>query len=232
MPERSSEFVEIFNDAAHAAQYTDGPSKFVPGFESVHRMASVLLREHAPETAYVMVHGAGGGLEMEALARAHPGWRFLGVDPAKPMLEEAQARLKDFAARTEFHHGYASDAPAGPFDAGTSFLTLHFLRADERLETVKDIVRRLEPGAPFVAVHCSFPQDAPSRQLWLARHRDYSVASGMPADLAEKGRQDISEHLHVLNPASDAQILREAGLTDVTEFYAAFTWRGWIGRAA
>ena len=37
--------------------------------------------------------------------------------------------------------------------------------------------------------------------------------------------------LNLLTPEQDAQILREAGFHDVELFYAAFTWRGWVGYA-
>ncbi|MDJ0909051.1 MAG: class I SAM-dependent methyltransferase [Woeseiaceae bacterium] len=231
MTENSNSYVEIFKDPDHAAQYADGPAKFMPGFHAVHRMAGVLIREHSPPNAHVLVHGAGGGLELEAFARENPDWTFVGVDPAKPMLDEARIRLGDLNERVMLHHGYAEDAPAGPFDAATSFLTLHFLNAAERQKTVSEIVRRLKPGAPFVTAHCSFPQDSEHRDTWLARHREFTMASGVDAEVAENGRKDIADKLEVLDPEIDEKILVDAGLSDVTLFYSAFTWRGWIGRA-
>ena len=225
-----SDFIEIFEDPVHAAQYADGPENFVPGFRDVHRMAAVLIREYAQRDAHVLVHGAGGGLELEAFARDNPRWTFVGVDPSKPMLDEAKKRLGGLNERVILHQGYAEDAPEGPFDAATSFLTLHFLSAADRLKTVSEIVRRLKPGSPFVTAHCSFPQDANQRETWLTRHREFTVASGVDAELADKGRKDISESLYVFHPEVDERILLDAGLSDVTLFYAAFTWRGWIGR--
>ncbi len=232
MTEKPEPFVEIFNDPDHAAQYPEGPSRFMPGFHSVHRMASVLIREHTTPDAKVLVHGAGGGLELEAFATENPGWSFLGVDPAKPMLDEARKRLGGLNDRVSLHHGYADDAPEGPFDAATSFLTLHFLDATERRNTVADIVHRLKPGAPFVTAHCSFPQHEAHRDAWLARHQAFTEASGVERKWAEKGRNDIEQNLHVYDPEVDEQILRDAGLSDVTLFYSAFTWRAWVGRVA
>ncbi|MEO0615552.1 MAG: class I SAM-dependent methyltransferase [Pseudomonadota bacterium] len=231
MTDTSEPFTEIFKDPEHAAQYAEGPAKFMPGFHSVHRMAGVLIREFASPNARVLVHGAGGGLEIEAFARENQGWTFLGVDPAKPMLDEAKSRLGRLNERVELHHGYAEDAPAGPYDAATSFLTLHFIDAAERLRTVTEIVRRLKPGAPFVTAHCSFPQGPKQREAWLARHREFTMSSGVAEALAEQGRKDIAESLAVLDPDTDEKILRDAGLSDVTLFYSAFTWRAWFGRA-
>ncbi len=230
MTEQSNPFLELFKDPEHAAQYADGPARFVPGFHALHRMAGVLIREHAPPNAHVLVHGAGGGLELEAFARENSEWTFVGVEPAKPMLDEARMRLGDLNERITFHHGFAEDSPAGPFDAATSFLTLHFLNAAERQQTVSEIVRRLKPGAPFVTAHVSFPQDPEHRDAWLDRHREYVIASGVDAEDAENAREDIANSLEVFDPELDERILRDAGLSDVTLFYSAFTWRGWFGR--
>ena len=232
MTKTSIASAEIFEDPEHAAKYAEGPAKFVPDFSALHRMAAILIRESAPTDAHVLVHGAGGGLELEAFATENPEWRFVGVDPAKPMLDEARLRLGDLSDRVELHHGYADDAPDGPYDAATSFLTLHFLSAAERRRTVSEIVCRLKPGAPFIAVHCSFPQDSELRENWLKRHREFVVASGVDAEDAETACKAIAVDLEILDPVTDEKILRSAGLSDVTPFYAAFTWRGWFGRAS
>ena len=69
-------FLPAFDDPGHIARYAEGPPRFVPGFWDLHRMTSILLAECASETARVLVHGAGGGLELDALATAHPEWRL------------------------------------------------------------------------------------------------------------------------------------------------------------
>jgi len=33
------------------------------------------------------------------------------------------------------------------------------------------------------------------------------------------------------SPEQDETVLRDAGFSDVSLFYAAFTWRGWVGYA-
>jgi tRNA (cmo5U34)-methyltransferase len=76
----AQDFIKAFSDPAAVARYAEGPPRFVPGFDGLHRMTSVLLAEHAPSDARVLVLGAGGGLELKALATAHPGWTFVGVD--------------------------------------------------------------------------------------------------------------------------------------------------------
>jgi tRNA (cmo5U34)-methyltransferase len=147
-----------FSDPAAVARYAEGPPRFVPGFADLHKMTSILLAERAPPDARVLVVGAGGGLELKALADLHPDWSFDGIDPSPEMLKLARQTLGSHMARVQLHEGIINIAPAGPFDAATCLLTLHFLAADERRRTAREIHRRLKPGAPFVVAHSSFPQ--------------------------------------------------------------------------
>lgn len=220
-----------FNDPEAARRYSEGPQRFVPGIADLYRMTAVLLAERVHQDAKVLILGAGGGLELRALSSAQPTWRFLGVDPAAAMLDEARRVLGPDAARVDFREGYIDDAPEGPFDAATCFLTLHFLGADERTRTVRELHRRLKPGAPFVVVHSSFPQGDGVRSLWLSRYAAYALASGADPVQIEKMRAAIEAHLPVLSPEHDEALLRQAGFSDVSLFYAALTWRGWIGYA-
>jgi tRNA (cmo5U34)-methyltransferase len=220
-----------FSDPAAVARYADGPPRFVPGFADLHRMTTVLLAEHVAPDARVLVLGAGGGLELRALAEAEPRWTFVGIDPAAEMLKQAERTLGPLNARVQLQQGYIDNAPAGPFDAATCLLTLHFLDVDERRRTAREIHRRLRPGAPFVAAHSSFPQAGAERGRWLSRYAAYAVAAGADPTLANNARAAVDASLNLLTPEQDAQILREAGFHDVELFYAAFTWRGWVAYA-
>lgn len=228
---RPIDFVAAFSNPEAVAKYTEGPPRFVPGFTDLHRMTGILLAEHAQRDAKVLVLGAGGGLELKALAEAHTQWTFVGVDPAGPMLDLAKRTLGPLGERVELVRGYIEDAPAGPFDAATCLLTLHFLPPDERRRTARDIHARLKPGAPFVAAHSSFPQDPGERAQWLSRYAAFAIASGADPEQANGAKAAVAASLSTLSPEHDEAILREAGFSDVNLFFAAFTWRGWIARA-
>jgi tRNA (cmo5U34)-methyltransferase len=66
----------------------------------------------------VLVLGAGGGLELKAMAEAYRAWRFVGVDPSAQMLEMAARTLGPLADRLDLVQGYVEDAPAGPVRRG------------------------------------------------------------------------------------------------------------------
>ena len=224
-------FLRGFSDPEAVAHYAEGPRRFVPGVDALHRMTGILLAERVPPNAKILVLGAGGGLELNAMANAHPGWTFVGVDPADEMLKLAGRTLGPHAARAELLQGYIEDAPAGPFDGATCLLTLHFLDAAERERTVREIHHRLTPGAPFVAAHSSFPQAQGERAPWLSRYAAYAIASGADTGQVEKARNAVDASLNMLSPEQDEMILHAGGFTAVSLFYAAFTWRGWVAYA-
>ena len=158
-----------FGDSFAVRNYAEKTARLVPGLHDLQKMAAILVAERAPELANVLVVGAGGGMELTELAQTYPQWHFVGVDPSKPMLDLAEATLGPLATRVELHHGYTETAPTGPFDAATCLLTMHFLAIDDRRSTLREIRRRLKPGAPLVMAHYSFPQGPGERQLWLSR---------------------------------------------------------------
>jgi tRNA (cmo5U34)-methyltransferase len=150
------------------------------------------------------------------------------VDPAGEMLRLAETTLGPLASRVQLHEGYIDVAPAGPFNAATCLLTLHFLSREERLQTLKAIQQRLKPGAPLVVAHHSFPQGAEERERWLRRYAAFATSSGVEWAQADSARLAIGARLPVLSPEQDEELLREAGFADVCLFYAGFTFRGWV----
>lgn len=226
-----ADFMQMFSDEQAVARYTEWPRRFVPGLDALHRMTGLLLAEQVPAEGRVLVLGAGGGLELRALAEMYPGWRFVGIDPAGPMLRLAEQTLGAFSERVELLRGTIDVAPNGPFDGAVYLLTLHFLGVSERTYTVAEIHRRLRPGAPFVAAHGSFTQAEPARSRWLDRYEKFAVASGADPDQAATSKAAIAAGVAMLDPEEDIAVLRAGGFGDVEQFYAAFTWRGWIGHA-
>lgn len=216
-----------FNSPA-THSYTEGPPRQVPGFDSLHRMASMLLVERTPSNGRVLVLGAGGGLELKALAEKHSEWTFDGVDPSADMLRLAEQTVGTHRARMRFHQGYIDDAPDGPFDAALCLLTFHFIPRDQRLPTLRQIRQRLVKGAPFVVAHISFPQTEPERSTWIARHVAYSGTD--PAN-AESARQAIASRLSILEPQEEETMMREAGFPNVSLFYAGLSFKGWVAYA-
>lgn len=214
------------------SSYNEGPPRQVPGYGDLHRMISLLLAEVTPQDGRVLVLGAGGGQEIKALADAHAGWSFDGVDPSVDMLDLARTVTSAHDNRVRLFEGYISDAPPGPYDAATAILTFHFIAYEQRLETLTQIRKRLKTGAPFIAVHLSFPQTEPERSRWISRHVAYGLANGTDATKIENARQAIGSRLSILSPEDDVAMIKASGFSDVSLFYTGLSIKGWVAYAA
>ncbi|WP_240608161.1 class I SAM-dependent methyltransferase [Pararhodobacter oceanensis] len=210
------------------SDYAARTERLVPGLYDVYRMAGVLLAECVSPSGRVLVLGAGGGLELNAFLEMQPGWHFDGIDPSAEMLNQARVTLGDHSQRVSFTQGYIDDAPDGPFDGATCLLTLHFLPQDERLHTLQQIARRLRSGAPLVVMHHSVPEGA-DRDMWLRRNAAMMISHGMPRQQAAQSVETFNTRLPILAPQQDQALLAAAGFTDIQLFYAAFTFKGWVG---
>lgn len=220
--------MSAFKDPAAIVNYADRAAQQVPGLRDLHRMMGILLAEHCGAKAEILVLGAGGGMELQALAEARPGWRFVGVDPSAAMLDVARDRLGPLQDRVTFCEGLIGDAPPGPFDGATCLLTLHFVPREDRLATLHALRTRLKPGAPLVMAHHSFPQDDVGKARWLGRFAEFGISNGVPEDQARRAITAIGNQLPVVAPADEEALLRQAGFDQVELFYAAFSFRGWV----
>lgn len=216
-----------FTDPVLIADYVAATPRKVPGLADLHRMAMLLLAERAPAAAEILIVGAGGVLELKALAEAQPDWHFFGVDPSAQMLDLACRVLGPLGARVDLRQGFVDTAPPGPFDGATCLLTLHFLQREERLHTLREIRRRLKPGAPLVVAHHSVP-DGDEAKTWLMRSAAFA---GGDFERARLSAAKMAQHLPVLSAGEEVAVQREAGFFDVALFYAGFSFRGWVSRA-
>lgn len=224
----------FFDNPEAVAAYEQGPRWFVPAYEASHDMAAVLLQEFMPDDGHVLVIGAGGGIELAALAAAGAGWRFTGIDPAGPMIDMARGRLAAMGLldRVKLIQGFASDAPQGPFDAATCFLTLHFVPDDgARLATLRDIRSRLKPGAPFLLINGCLDKTSPRFGRDLARYSAFARFKGAPEDLTRNAAAAVAEQVHLLPPERDEALLAEAGFHSVEPFYRGLWVHGWLAHA-
>jgi tRNA (cmo5U34)-methyltransferase len=229
-----SAFAQNFADPEKVARYTTlGPPAFMPGHGGVLQMAGVLLAETVPGDGQVLVVGAGGGLDTQALAKAGPTWRFVGVDPAPAMLDLARAVVgPEVNERLELIEGVAADAPAGPFDAATLILVLGMIPDDgSKLSILEEIHRRLKPGAPFILVDRCGERTGPAFERDVDRYIAYAVASGVDEATLASARDSQRANAGLVPPARNEALLTEAGFTRNEVFYVGMAWRGWIGYA-
>ena len=222
-----------FVDLERAQQYIDkGPPAFTPGHAGLMQMIGVLLGETMPGNGTVLIVGAGGGLETRYLAAVEPKWRFVGVDPAAPMLALARVTASNAGDRLTLIEGTITAAPDGPFDAATCILVLGLVPDDgAKLELLRQTRRRLKRGAPFVLVDQCLDRSAADFDQRLDRYAAYARRSRVDGDVIAGARAGVAGLESMVPAQRNEALLSEAGFDGIELFYVGMAWRGWLSYA-
>lgn len=137
-----------------AAGYDRRIRNTFPFYETIHTAINAILRGVLGAESELLIVGAGTGAEILELGKTNPGWRFLAVDPAKPMLDLAKEKIEaaGLTDRVSLINGFVGDLPIGKlYDGATSAMIMHFVPDDGgKIEFFRAIASRVKSGAPLV----------------------------------------------------------------------------------
>lgn len=217
--------------ARRARRYDETIRRVIPGYETLHAMTGVLLREAVGDDARLLLVGVGTGTELEVLGPAHARWRFTACDPAAGMLEVARERTDrlGIADRVALHACTADALPEEPFDAATCLLVLHFLPDDGAKRAVlESLARRLKPGAPVVLADMYEDPASPRFQALLESWTAWQRHAGLPAEEVEKGRAHVARDIHFVPETRLDALLAETGFEPAHRFWSSFLFGGYV----
>ncbi|NTX03329.1 class I SAM-dependent methyltransferase [Myxococcus sp. CA040A] len=181
--------------ADRAAHYDAQAAINLAGAQAMYELgvSALTAQLDGQEAASLLFVGMGTGTELMPYLRFDvPGWSFTGVDPSEAMLDVARKRLEaeGLLSRTHLHVGELRTLPPGPpFDGAQMMGVLHHVEGEEaRIELLREVTRRLKPGAPFV-VGCRVGNDPELTNVEFRRLR----AHGIPAEALEHRRKRMTE---------------------------------------
>lgn len=217
-------------DATHARNY-DRQLEPIRGFKDALHLLVQGAFSRLPETARILVAGAGTAAEARYLAPLHAGWRFTLVDPSAAMLDAARehAEAEGFVDRCTFHVGWVSDLPVQAHDAATSLLVSHFLVDEQRrVAFFRDIADRLKPGGLLFCADLAADREHPSfatvMDLWLTLY----VAPERQDSYRAMFGHGVAAHA----PAQVEEMMVQAGFAPPAACYQAALICGWVARKA
>jgi ubiquinone/menaquinone biosynthesis C-methylase UbiE len=180
--------------------------------------------------------GIGTGYFTERFLEAYPQAKVHAVDGAKTMIDFAKARLGDRGALVSFHVGDFRDleqltAGVESFDVVFSSYALHHLTRDEKVSVVTTAVSLLRPGGWFVNADIVVA-DAPEVEERIQEIRvDGIVERARGIDPRFRDREatrrfidelEAKEGDQPLTLTEDLEVLRDAGLRDVTVYWLEY----------
>lgn len=224
-------------DRERATQYDLDIRKAIPGYESLHGMAQSLLQTSLSGSAKLLIVGSGTGMELVNYSKVNPSWSLTGVDPSSEMMAIAQSAIVEgkLQERVNLHTGCVNSLPeTEPMDAATLILVMHFLSDDgAKLQLLKDIAQRLKSGAKFIIVDLHGDKSASYfSQFFKAWQNFYfsQLDDETRTEVEARFQPSINNSMYFVTEARIIELLQMAGFGQVTKFYHAFLFGGWIAQ--
>jgi tRNA (cmo5U34)-methyltransferase len=218
--------------ASGAADYDQRIRKLFPFYETIHAAINAILRSALGAESELLIVGAGTGAEILELGKSNQSWRFLGVDPAKAMLDLAKEKIEaaGLADRVGFFNGIVADLPIGKlFDGATSAMIMHFVPDDGgKMEFLRAIASHVKFGAPFVVLDAHGDLTAPQSQLLIEAWKQQQVLAGVQSENVESGMKERLNAIHFVSSERIEQLLAEAGFHRIQHFFQNMVLGGWI----
>lgn len=218
--------------ADRAPHYDAQASINLAGCQAMYELgvSALTAQLDGQDTASLLYVGLGTGAELLPYSRFNvPGWRFTGVDPSDAMLSVARPRLEaeGLLSRTHLHVGELHTLPPGPpFDGAQMMGVLHHVEGEEaRLALLREVTRRLAPGAPLV-LGCRVGNDPELMNVELRRLRAY----GIPPEALEHRRQRFAEIRPIESDAALFAMLARTGLVTPRPIFVSLQFKVFLAR--
>lgn len=219
---------------ARARQYDANTAIALAGSSVVYELgaSAITAALDGQADASLLFVGVGTGAELVPYARfGVEQWRFTGVDPSSAMIDVARERLaaEGLSSRTQLHVGELHTLVDGaPFDGAQMMGVLHHVDGDAARDTLlREVARRLRPGAPFV-VGCRVGMNPVLVEIELRRWR----ALGVPMDDLERRRAMFSLMRPVASDDALYEMLARAGFEAAVPIFVSLQYKVFVARRA
>ncbi|MUL37134.1 class I SAM-dependent methyltransferase [Gloeocapsopsis dulcis] len=220
------------NPPVASTEYDDRVRRAIPGYEAIHTMALSFLKLHLPETANLLIVGAGTGMELVKFGKSNSQWQLLGVDPSTNMLAIAQQKITEngLSERVKLFQGYTHDLANTPlYDAATCILVMHFLPDDgSKLALLQSIAQRLQSSAAFVLVDIFGEKGSREFEQITTIIKLFWEEMGIPPERINEGLETINKSVYPITESRTIELLQQAGFGNMIRFYTGLWGGGWV----
>ena len=237
-----NDMVKIFEDMG-GEHYDKNNASFHAVLEMVQTLNSLILKD-LPENARILSVGIGTGADIIELAKNNPKRSFVGIEPAKAMLDECERKLEKAGVleRCTLFHGYLEEyekkheeeyESTDEFDAILCLFVMHFLKdLSKRSQMMASFAKKLKKKGTLIQTEISV--DTASKEYdsliknWMATH----ALTGADEEKLKKIPEMIENTLGVISPKETERLLKENGFSLPIQYMQAFLIRGWYARKA
>lgn len=215
--------VEIFENE-RAAGYNKFVETWIPNYHYFLDCLPKLLDETRPKE--LLAVGCGTGNEIERFVQASKNWAITGIDPSPEMIRLAKEKftINDNVVLIE---GLLTDLEIGKkYGAATLLLVLHFLDDNgQKLDLLKEIAKRLAPGAMFVTLDITGNKNQIRQNLKVLR---YLLPNGLDEEQINNRLNRIENEFFPVSEERLSELFAEAGFEPPIRFFQSTIYMGWL----
>ena len=217
--------VELFENE-RATGYNQFVETWIPNYHFfLDRLPRILSETNRKD---LLVVGCGTGNEIERFTKAPEHWEITGIDPSPEMISQAREKLKTYK-NVKLIEGLLTNLDVGKkYGAATLLLVLHFLDdGGEKLNLLKGIAERLDPGAPFVLLDITADESQFKSSLKILGHL---LPDGLDEEQINTRLKRIENDLHYISEKRLSELCVEAGFEPPLRFFQSAIYLGWLTR--
>lgn len=226
------QMVKIFDDMG-GDTYDKNNSFFSPINKNLNFLIDLILKD-LPSNARILCVGVGTGADIIDLANNNKSWSFVGIDPAKSMLDRCEVKLRENSLqnRCELFHGYLSDFKTDEsFDAVLCLYVMHFLKdLSERAQMYSLMAKHLKPDGHLIDTQITVDFSSKDYQSLLENWKNLHGLAGSSKEKLNGMNKVLEEQLGVLSPSAVENLILNNGFRNATTFFQAFLIKGWHAR--
>ena len=162
-------------DGEYGRTYRSSIRHSVPGYDTLHEIATAAVRTTGPQAQKILVVGPGPGDEMSNLFEACPNANFTVLEPSEQMLALCKERIKGHGGTHRCQFLQCGLIEAGDallrdasFDLVICHNVLHLHRADQQTTMLRQLASLTDVGGSLLLSAYSEPEDASVADRLLA----------------------------------------------------------------
>jgi tRNA (cmo5U34)-methyltransferase len=219
-------------DRDTAVVFDDMVSRSVPYYNEIQRMVGELSREFAaPNTSLYDLGCATGTTFMAIDGVVDPSVKFVGIDNAEEMLNEARGKLDGMRSNRRFElitadlHG---KLPIENASVVILLLTLQFVRPLARDKLLKQIFDGMRENSCLILVEKLTSASTLLNRLFIKHYYDFKRRNGYSDMEISQKREALENVLIPYHYEENVDLLKRTGFAHCEEFFRWYNFAGMV----
>ncbi|MGH7885991.1 MAG: carboxy-S-adenosyl-L-methionine synthase CmoA [Thermodesulfobacteriota bacterium] len=224
--EFNEEVAEVFDDMI---------SRSVPLYDEQQRLIKNIAKHFFIERTNIYDLGCSTGTTLTNVCNEikQPA-NFIGYDNSKPMLEKAEAKIKEHSLANSVEFRYAdlnkqySDIDLNNAGIVTMLWTLQFIRPHLRSGLIQHIYNSLNRGGILIVTEKVLSNDSLLNSYFIELYYDYKKQMGYSTTEINRKREALENVLVPLTIDENINILKTSGFEIVDTFFQYYNFAAFL----